>query len=498
MVEPKDKHKVYIASLDVGTTTVRCHIINGLGEEVSRAKQEITLLYPQPGHVEINPDQLWENVVQVIKEAIKGASIQASDIKCLGISSQRCTFITWNRFTGRYYHNLITWKDLRADSIVKRRNNSYSLMCLRGGAKLLYTITRSKRFLAGSVLKLMNAQVVCRLEWVLKNVPGVFEASIQGSALFGTIDTWLLYRLTNGRLHVTDVSCASATALFDPFTMHWADWALYLFQIPVAMLPTVCDTAGDHFGSTSPEILGAAIPIRSSMADQSASMYGSCCFNEGDVKLTMGTGTFLNVNTGKSPHASVAGLYPVVGWRVRDELVYLVEGSSYDTGCLINWIQNMGLVFDVTETSDKASSVIDNGGVYFVPAFSGLQAPVNDCNAAAGFIGIKPTSTTNHVIRAVLESIACRVAQLYNILLEETDFSFARIRVDGGVSRNNFVLQLLSNLTGLITERPQTTEMTSMGAAFLAGLACGTLNCLNCLLLILDLIILYFVKFKLT
>lgn len=254
----------FIASLDIGTTTVRCHIIDSNGQEVSSANGQITLLYPEPGFVEINPDDLWDNTIYVIREAIKSAGLHPSDIKCLAISTQRCTFLTWDRYTGKYFHNFITWKDIRADNLVKQHNSSFTMKCLRAGAKILFTITRNKRFLAGSVLKFMNAQVICRLEWVFQNVPGVKEAGEKGTAVFGTIDTWLIYKLTNSRLHVTDVSCASATAMFDPFTMRWADWVLYIFSIPYQMLPSVCDSAGEHFGHTDIDILGASVPIRCS------------------------------------------------------------------------------------------------------------------------------------------------------------------------------------------------------------------------------------------
>lgn len=463
-----------IASLDIGTTTVRCHIIDSTGNTIYSASDNIELYCPEPGRVEIKPDQLWEKIISVIKNAIRGAGLDVKDVRCLSISCQRATFITWNKANGKPYHNFITWQDIRADSLVHQWNRSLTMMALRGGAKCLYTFTRSKRFLAGSVLQFMNAQVTLRLLWVLQNISEVKDAVRKDELSFGTVDTWLLHKLSGGKLHLSEVSCASATGLFDPFTMKWADWAVSLFGFNLNMFPTVCDSAGDHFGCTEPDLFGSAIPIKAVMADQSASLFGSCCFEAGDIKVTIGTGSFLNVNTGKKPHASVAGLYPLVAWRVKNELVYMAEGLSKDAGTLVNWSQSMGLLGqDPSESASIVTSVPDNDGVYFVPAFSGVQAPLNDAQAAAGFLGVKRTSRPAHFLRAVLESISFQIAQLYSIFVEESGYDCSRIRVDGGVSRNDFVIQLLSDLTGLVVERPKSSEMSVLGAAYLAGLTTG-------------------------
>ncbi|XP_075216468.1 glycerol kinase 5 [Lycorma delicatula] len=463
-----------IASLDVGTTTVRCHIINNSGDNVHEASDYVELHCPEPGRVEIEPDHLWKTIVNVVKNAIRGAGLESSDVKCLGISCQRATFITWNKKTGKPYHNFITWQDLRADSLVRDWNNSVTLMALHGGSRCLYTLTRRKRYLAGSVIKFMNAQVTLRLLWVIQHIPEVKNALDKGELMFGTVDSWLLYKLSGGKLHLIEVSCASATGFFDPFTMKWADWALKMFDFKLHMFPEICDSTGEHFGSTVPDIFGHSIPIRAVIADQSASLFGSCCFNEGDAKVTIGTGTFFDVNTGKHPHASVAGLYPVVGWKIKNELVYVAEGLSKDSGTLITWAQRMGFLGpDPSESYKIATSVPGNDGVYFVPAFSGLQAPVNDVHAAAGFVGVKRTSQPAHFLRAILESIAFRILELYYVFVNESNCNCSYIRVDGGVSRNDFVLQLVSDLTGLTVERAKSSEMSVLGAAFLAGLATG-------------------------
>ncbi|XP_021931416.1 putative glycerol kinase 5 isoform X3 [Zootermopsis nevadensis] len=357
----------YVLALDVGTTTARCFLLDQTTAVIGRASHEIKHQYPQIGHDEIEPEELWTKVVSVLREAVTVAGIKPHQIACIGISTQRSTFITWHRETGKPFHNFITWKDVRADGLVRQWNDSLKMKGLRMGAFCCHAISRSNRFLAGSVLKLMNSQV----------------------------------------------------------------------------------------------------------ADQAGSLFGSCCFEKGDVKITMGTGTFLNVNTGCKPQASLAGLYPQIGWRLGDEIVFVMEGASHDTGSLIKWAEQIGLLSDPSDSSDMANSVQDSNGLCFIPAFSGIQAPVNNFQAAAGFIGIKPTTNRQHMVRAILESIVFRMLQLYEALQREVKNKYTSIRVDGGVSQNDFVVQLLADLTGLKVERPESSEMTMLGAAFLAGLHGG-------------------------
>ncbi|XP_015118060.1 putative glycerol kinase 5 [Diachasma alloeum] len=459
----------HIVALDVGTTTVRAHVLDENAVTVGSFVQKVELIYPRPAFVEIDPDQLWSAILRVLKGAVEASGIDEKSIACLGISTQRGSFISWNFETGKHYHRFITWKDLRADSMVREWNSSLTMKSLRMGSRILYTVTRNKRFLAGSVLKLMNTQMTLRLAWALDHTPGLREAAASGKAVFGGVDCWLLYKLTGK--HITDVSSAAATGLFDPFTMGWSGWAQDLFKIPSSMLPHIVDTAG-NFGETPKDIFSVPVPITCCMADQAASLFGSGCFHPGDLKVTMGTGTFLDVNTGGQPHASVAGLYPLVAWRIGSELIYAAEGASNDTGTLIEWLKTIGIIKQPEELSDLADSVDSSDGVYFIPAFSGLQAPINDQSAATGFLGVKPTSGRAHMARAVLESIVFRILLLYESLCTEIHRTYTCIRVDGGVSQNDFVLQLLADLTGLRVERPSTAEMSILGVAFLAGLQC--------------------------
>ncbi|KAG8041727.1 hypothetical protein G9C98_007031 [Cotesia typhae] len=357
----------YIVALDVGTTTIRCHILDNKAVTIASAAEKVELLYPKAAYVEINPDQLWQSIIKVLKDAVYASKIDVKLIACLGISTQRSSFISWNFETGKNYHRIITWKDLRADSMVREWNSSLTMKSLRMGSHVLYTLSRNKRFLAGSVLKLMNTQ-----------------------------------------------------------------WAMSLFKIPSTMFPKVVDSAGD-FGTVPKDILGVSIPIRCCMADQAASLFGSTCFEPGDLKVTMGTGSFLNVNTGKEPHASVAGLYPLVAWKINSEIIYMAEGASSDTGTVIEWIKSI----------------------------------------ATGLIGLKPTSGPAHIVRSVLEGLVFRILLLYDSLCTETSRNYNSIRVDGGVSQSDFILQLLADLTGLPVERAVSPEMSILGVTFLSGLQCG-------------------------
>ncbi|XP_077291808.1 glycerol kinase 5 [Arctopsyche grandis] len=463
----------FVASLDIGTTTVVCRVFDQYATPVGHANGHVTLHYPNPGYVEINPEELWNTILTVLRNAIKDANLTPDQITSLGICTQRATFTTWDRNTGDAFHNFITWKDLRADKLVEYWNNSITMKSIRVSSYMLYMVTRSKRFLAGSIFKFMNKQVTMRLVWALENVPVLKHAVDQGRAMFGTLDTWLLYRLSGRKLHVTDYSNASATGFYDPFTLGWASWAMNIIDIPKDILPEVVDTAGSHFGHVDESLLGAKIPIACCMADQTASMWGSCCFEPGDIKLTMGTGSFIDINTGKDPHASVLGLYPLVAWKYGSELIYMAEGSNNDTGSIMQWAESAGLIEDPTESSNLANSVSDSDGVYFVPAFTGLGPPINDQAAAAGFIGMKLTTRREHLVRSLLEAIVFRAVQLYRCVLSETSFDFHSIRVDGGVSRNDFISQLISDMTGLKLERAKATEISALGCAYLTGLVCG-------------------------
>jgi len=460
----------FVIGLDVGTTTLRSYVYDINGQVVGSADTRVETISPQPGWVEIKPDLLWEKVVEVLRESIRSAGLGAKQISSMGISCQRATFTCWNRKTGEHFHNLITWQDLRADSYVRDWNNSITMKGLRLGGKLLYWVTRLSRYKAAGIMKLDNRMVIMRLLWALENIPRLKEAVEAGEAMFGCVDSWLLYKLTGK--HQTEVSNIAATGLFDPFTMDYAGWAFNLFSLPLSIMPEVVDSCGDHFGITRSDILGHSVPIRAVLADQSASAFGSSCHTVGSAKITLGTGSFLDVVTAK-PHASMEGLVPLVAWRIGEDTAFLAEGSVNDTGVMIAWAKTVGLFDNIDEISETVSALPNSNGVYFVPGFHGLKAPVQDSTASAGFIGLRLNTTKEEMLRALLESIGFSMKKLVDVYMSETGNHLDQVAVDGGVSRNDFIVQMMADLTGVSIVRPGNVEVSAWGVAGLAGLGVG-------------------------
>ncbi|XP_053952669.1 putative glycerol kinase 5 [Anastrepha ludens] len=483
---------VYIATLDVGTTKVRCFIIDDSCEVLGSSTEWVDLLNPQPGYFEIEPESLWRKIVSAINNAVIDAQLKPSDITCFGLSTQRCTFLTWNHETQEYYHNFITWKDLRANTLVDKWNAGIAIKTLNTFSYVLYLLTRSKRFLAASVLKMMNGQVTLRLLHELQSNTRLQEALKQKKARVELLDSWILYKLRSGNGaksnvdHISDITSATATGLFDPFTLSWSPLTKLLFGIDTSLLPKVVDNGYKdfgyiHSGSLGPDWSNCHISISASISDQTAAIWGSQCFERGDVKITLGTGAFLNLVTGSDCHASLMGMYPLVAWQFRDtqeraRTIYCIEGASYDMGTVMEWAQRCGLFAHPTDTSAIAESVPNTKGVYFIPAFSGLGPPINDQKAASGFIGITPSTTRAHLVRAILESIAFRVAQLCETVKRESKYKLKLLRVDGGVSRNDFVCQLIADATGVCVERAVFAESSIMGASYMVGFNIGLWN----------------------
>ncbi|CAL8281140.1 unnamed protein product [Lota lota] len=466
------KKESFVLSVDVGTTTIRCNVFDKEAKIRGTSNSKVVLLYPEPGLVELDPEELFNGFIAVVKGAVQDAGVQMSQIASLGISTQRGTFTTWDRTTGRPFHNFISYQDLRAAESVSSWNCSYIMKAVKGVMKLLYLVSRQQRFLAASLVVFSTQHVTFRLLWALTHYKQLSQAVAEAACCFGTIDTWLLYKLTKGKVHATDYSNASSTGMFDTYQMCWSSLLCSALSLPLSILPKVEDTI-HNFGSTDSSIFGVSIPIMSLIADQQAAMFGECCFDVGDVKITMGTGTFININTGSKPHTSIAGLYPLVGWKIGEEVVFLAEGNAADTGTAIKWAQGLELFSDVQETSTMAYSIANSDGVSFVPSFSGLQAPLNDPRACASFMGLKPSTNKCHLVRAILESVAFRIRQLYQTMLSETCIPITKIRVDGGVCANDFVMQLTTDLIGRKIARPIHHEMSCLGAAFVAGLGVG-------------------------
>nr|XP_016926299.2 putative glycerol kinase 5 [Drosophila suzukii] len=479
----------FILALDVGTTCVRSFVLDEQCVVRASALDAVELLNPQPGYFEIEPEGLWRKIVNVITRAVKDAKLTPLDITCLTISTQRCTFLTWDHRSGEYYHNFITWKDLRADELVEQWNNSWTKSSMNWFSYALFLLTRQSRFLAGSVLKLMNGQVTPRLLFEIMHNKKLKQALMQKKARVELLDSWILHKLRTGSSrdkdveHITDVTSSTATGLYDPFTLSWSPLISFLFGINSKILPRVVDNAYKGFGHMHPMALGpdwanTNVPIAASVSDQTAAMWGSQCFKKNDVKVTMGTGAFLNLVTGERCHAAISGMYPLVAWQLKSPArnqgaIYCIEGASHDFGTVVTWAQSCELFENPADTSDIAQSVPDTNDVFFMPAFSGLGPPVNDYRSASGFIGLSPSTTKAHMVRALLESIVFRLVQLIEAAEKETSQKLHMIRVDGGVSRNDFVCQFLADLSQLSVERAKNTESSIMGATFMAGINQG-------------------------
>uniref|UniRef100_A0A8C6ZZ14 Glycerol kinase 5 n=2 Tax=Nothoprocta perdicaria TaxID=30464 RepID=A0A8C6ZZ14_NOTPE len=459
----------FVVGVDVGSTVLKCHVYDGAAALRGSSCRKLESLYPHPGWVELDPEVLWSQFIEAVKEAVQVAGVHMRQIAGLGISTQRSTFITWHRRTGKPFHNFISWQDLRCAELVNSWNRSLLLKVIHVIFTVLHFFTRNDRYLAPSSFTFSTKQASLKLSWVFKNLHEAEEAAKENNCCFGTIDTWLLYRLTKGSVYATDYSNASSTGVFEPFTKCWNPTLSSLLSIPMSIYPPVRDTSF-NFGSSDSEIFGVPIPILALVADQQAAMFGECCFHPGDVKLTMGTGAFWNVNTGESLFSSWRGLYPLIGWKIGDEVVYLTEGSFSNVGTAIKWAQEINLFTDVHETAKMARSIADSEGVCFLPGF---QVSVHDPYSCASFMGLKPSTTRNHLVRAMLESVAFRNKQLYDLIVKRINIPLRTIRADGGVSNNSFILQMTSDLINKKIEKPVNADMSSLGAAFLAGLASG-------------------------
>lgn len=462
----------YVLGADVGTTRIRCFAVDKEGQVLASYVSNLEVLHPQHGHSEIDPEGLWQNFKGVVNNTLVSGELDPSSAACMGITCQRNSFLLWKRSTGEPICNLITWQDCRAAQVCKDWNGSMQFKMVNVGAGVAHFFTRSKRFLAASIISLTTQQVAPRLYWALNNIEGAKDLMNNNDLCFGTIDTWLLWKLTNGKLHATDYSNVCTTVLYDPFQLKYSETLLNLMGFSKAMLPEVRDTGGD-FGVIEACHFGASIPITAIISDQTSAMFAQGCWNPGDLKCTMGTGMFLSINTGRRPHASLSGYYPVIGWKIGSELTYLAEANFPSCGSTVDWGVNFGLYSEPSESEAIAESVSDSGGACFVPAFDGIQVPYNDSRACAGVIGLTHNTRKEHMVRAILESLAYTFKQVYDVGMTEINLSNTRLCVDGGVCRNNFILQLASELLGKPLQRPKDVDMTVYGAVYVAGLASG-------------------------
>ena len=447
----------YMMALDSGTTSNRCILFDRAGRIVSVAQREFTQYFPQPGWVEHDANEIWATLLGVAVEAMQMAGAAAADIAAIGITNQRETTIVWDKATGEPVHHAIVWQC--------RRTSEY---CdeLRGRG-----LTARFREKTGLVLDAYFSAT--KLHWLLENVPGVRERAAKGELLFGTVETWLIWKLTCGRAHVTDYSNASRTMLFNINTLDWDEEILADLNIPRSMLPKPLPSSG-LFGTTDTSLLGGEIPITGAAGDQQAALFGQTCFQPGEAKNTYGTGCFLLMNTGEKPVFSQNGLVTTIAWGLGEKVTYALEGSIFVAGAAIQWLRDeMKLIANAAESEAVAQEVVDTNGCYVVPAFTGLGAPYWDQYARGAIVGLTRGCNRAHIVRATLDSLTYQTYDVLNAMRADSGIALASLKVDGGASANNYLMQTQADIIGAPVLRPTCVESTAMGAAYLAGLAVG-------------------------
>lgn len=447
----------YIMALDQGTTSSRCILFDKEGNILSKAQKEFSQIYPNPGWVEHNPREIWSSQLAVTIEAMANIDATPGDIVAIGITNQRETTIVWDKNTGKPVYNAIVWQCRRtADAIDTLVENGYSDM-IRNKTGLI-----PDAYFSAS-----------KIAWILDNVDGARKKAEDGELLFGTVDTWLIWNLTKGQVHVTDYTNAARTMLFNIFDLKWDKEILELFNIPESMLPEV-KPSSFIYGNTEKTVLGAEIPIAGIAGDQQAALFGQCCFQKGQVKNTYGTGCFLLMNTGKDPIISQHGLLTTIAASPEGEVEYALEGSVFVAGAAIQWLRDgMRIIRSASQSEEYAEAVSDTQGVYLVPAFAGMGAPYWNQYARGTIVGITRGCEKEHFIRATLESIAYQTVDVIRAMEEDAGVNLAGLKVDGGASANDFLMQFQADLLGKEVYRPKCIETTALGAAYLAGLAVG-------------------------
>lgn len=447
----------HILAIDQGTTSTRTIIFDARAQPVATAQAEFAQNYPQTGWVEHDPEDIWRDVVATMRGAIQEAKLAASQIRAIGITNQRETTVLWDRKTGEPVHNAIVWQDRRGEPMCARLREAGAEDLVRARTGLLLDPYFS----------------ATKLAWLLDNVKGARRRAEKGQLAFGTIDSFLLWRLTGGRVHATDAANASRTMLFDIHRQHWCPDLCALFGIPTAILPDVADNAG-IMGETDPGLLGRAIPITGMAGDQQAALVGQACFAPGSAKATYGTGCFLLMNTGEKPVPSSHRLLTTVAYRLNGRTVYALEGSIFVAGAAVKWLRDgLGIITHASQTDDMATRVPDNGGVYLVPAFAGLGAPHWRADARAIITGMTLGTSAAHVARAALEAVAYQTHDLVDAMQMDGAVALRTLRVDGGMSANDWLCRFLADLLNIPVDRPLALETTARGAAFLAGIGSG-------------------------
>lgn len=449
--------KKFILALDQGTTSSRAIVFDHNGQIKSVAQKEFTQYFPQPGWVEHNPNEIWSSQASVIAEAISAIDINGLDIAGIGITNQRETTIVWDVDTEEPIYNAIVWQDRRT-----------SEFCDELKAQGLTDKIHEK---TGLIIDAYFSGT--KIKWILDNVPGARKRAEMGKLRFGNVDSWLVWRLTQGEVHVTDVSNASRTMLFNIHDLKWDEELMELLDIPMSMMPEV-KSSSEVYGHTKTTIFAHEVPISGIAGDQQAALFGQMCIEPGSIKNTYGTGCFVMLNTGNKPVMSKNNLLTTIAWKIGDNVVYALEGSIYVGGSVVQWLRDgLGFITSSSEIEDLASTVPDSGGVYFVPALTGLAAPYWDQYARGTIVGITRGTTRAHIARAALDGIAFQTYDIAQAMAKDMNASLTELKVDGGASRNNLLMQTQADLLGIKVVRPRITETTALGAAYLAGLAVG-------------------------
>ena len=455
----------YILSLDAGTTSSRAIIFDHKGQTKGLAQYEFTQYFPKESWVEHDGVEIWETQLKAIKDALTNAQIKPEQIQAMGITNQRETTLIWDRNTGKPVYKAIVWQDRRTAHICEELK--------REG--------KEKQFYEKTGLLLDAYFSGTKIKWILDQDPKLRTAAENGSLAFGTVDSWLIWNLTQGKVHVTDVTNASRTLLFNIHTLQWDDELLNTLDIPKALLPEVV-SCSEKVGVSDPSLFGHTIPIAGIAGDQQAALFGQMCTTAGDVKNTYGTGCFCIMNTGASPVKSKNKMLTTIGYQINGTVSYALEGSVFIAGAVVQWLRDqLGIISDSSEIEALAQTVEDNGGVTFIPALAGLGAPYWDAQATGSILGITRGTKKGHIARAALEAIALRVMEIVTEMQKDAHTQFASLKVDGGASTNNLLMQIQADVLKTEVIRPQTTETTALGAAFFAGLATGYWDSLDSL-----------------
>ena len=447
----------YVMALDAGTTSNRCILFNEKGEMCSVAQREFTQYFPKPGWVEHDADEIWASMLGVAVEAMNMIGATAEDIAAIGITNQRETTIVWDKNTGEPIHHAIVWQC--------RRTSEYCDSLMERGLV--------DRFREKTGLVIDAYFSATKLKWILDEVPGVRERAERGDLYFGTVETWLIWKMTKGKIHVTDYTNASRTMLFNIHTLKWDEDILKELNIPLCMLPEVRPSSC-VYGETASTYFGGPIPIAGAAGDQQAALFGQTCYAPGKAKNTYGTGCFLLMNTGEKPVSSTHGLVTTIAWGIGDKITYALEGSIFVGGAAIQWLRDeMKLIANAAESEAVAQEVTDTNGCYVVPAFTGLGAPYWDQYARGAIVGLTRGCNRAHIVRATLDSLTYQTYDVLNAMRADSGIALASLKVDGGASANNYLMQTQADVIGAPVLRPTCVESTAMGAAYLAGLAVG-------------------------